>query len=91
MTVPPKKSPRSNRGHRRGHIKVAPVTLFACPKCKQTIPPHQACPNCGYYRGRDVLKLEAKLTKKEKKKAEKERKKKEEEEEYEHDKEKEVS
>lgn len=35
--------------------------------------PHRVCTNCGYYRGRDVLKLDAKLSKREKKKAEKER------------------
>ena len=73
MSVPKKKSPRSNKGHRRGHQQFEPVQPFVCPKCKHAKLSHQACPNCGYYRDRDVLNLDAKLSKKERKKAEKER------------------
>ncbi|MFC1663165.1 50S ribosomal protein L32 [Patescibacteria group bacterium] len=80
MSVPKKKSPRSNRGHRRGHQQLAKLTLAKCAKCKSEILPHQTCPNCGYYRGRDVLNLEAKMTKKERKKAAKEQAQKEKEE-----------
>ena len=26
----------------------------ACPQCREMKPPHVVCPNCGYYRGRQV-------------------------------------
>ena len=25
-----------------------------CPQCHEPKPPHRVCPNCGYYRGRQV-------------------------------------
>lgn len=34
--------------------------------------PHNACQNCGFYKGREVINVLAKLDKKEKKKREKE-------------------
>ncbi|MCF7836473.1 50S ribosomal protein L32 [Candidatus Gracilibacteria bacterium] len=36
----------------------------ACPKCKQPRLPHTACSVCGYYRGRVVIDLVAKDSKK---------------------------
>jgi large subunit ribosomal protein L32 len=33
--------------------------LGRCPQCSSALRPHTACPSCGYYRGRQVLTIEA--------------------------------
>jgi ribosomal protein L32 len=57
------------------HKYIKPVSLSVCPKCRKTILPHTACKNCGYYKGREVINVLSKLTKKEQKTREKEMKK----------------
>jgi large subunit ribosomal protein L32 len=32
--------------------------LAECPHCHERKLPHQACPHCGYYRGREVILVE---------------------------------
>jgi len=36
---------------------VAP-TRAVCPQCRETKLPHQVCPHCGFYKGREVLEVE---------------------------------
>ncbi len=60
MAEPKKKLSKTRTGWRRGRQqKVAPA-LVTCAKCKQQIPPHQACPFCGYYRGQQVIEIKEK-------------------------------
>jgi rubredoxin len=40
-------------------------TSIICPKCKNDVPSHRVCPNCGYYKNQDLLKLEEKTKAKE--------------------------
>jgi len=35
---------------------MTPTKTVACPKCAAPILPHHACPKCGEYRGRVVIK-----------------------------------
>ncbi len=56
--VPKKKIPRSYRGHRRAHQKLRAPKLVSCPNCGEMRPPHQVCPHCGYYKGREVIRVE---------------------------------
>jgi len=53
--------------------------LAVCPKCKGFVRPHTVCPNCGYYKEKEVIDVFKKLDKKERKKKEKEMKAREEE------------
>jgi large subunit ribosomal protein L32 len=60
------------------HIYLKKPQTTVCLKCGKPVFPHTACYNCGYYKGREVLDVLKKLTKKERKKKEREMKAKEE-------------
>ncbi len=77
MAVPKKKHTKSRRNKRRSHHALGKIKLSFCSKCKEPILPHRFCPFCGTYKGREVIDVLAKLTKKERKKKEKEMVKKE--------------
>jgi large subunit ribosomal protein L32 len=72
MAVPKKRHTKSRRNRRRSHDALKETKLSLCPKCKESILPHRLCASCGTYKGREVIDVLAKLTKKERKKKEKE-------------------
>lgn len=72
MAVPRHKHTRSSVGQRRMHIFITPAALTTCQKCAKPVRPHTVCKHCGYYKGKEVLNIMGKLTKKEKKLREKE-------------------
>ena len=72
MAVPRHKHTRSKVGKTRMHKNIKRVVLSLCPKCKKPILSHTACRNCGFYKGKEVVNVLAKLTKKEAKSREKE-------------------
>jgi len=77
MAVPKQRKTKSRRNQRRMHIFLKQPSLTYCPKCKKTVKPHTVCSGCGFYKGREVIDVLSKLTKKEKKQKEKEIKDKE--------------
>jgi large subunit ribosomal protein L32 len=72
MAVPKKRHTKSRRDKRRGQIFLSKPNLVPCPKCGELKKPHTICWNCGYYKGKEVVNVLEKLTKKERKKKEKE-------------------
>ena len=72
MAVPKKRHTKSRRNKRRGNIFLEKPTLVSCSKCGKDSLPHTVCSNCGYYKGREVIDIFKKMTKKEKKAKEKE-------------------
>jgi large subunit ribosomal protein L32 len=72
MAVPKKRTTKSKRNMRRSHHGLRVGQLNKCTKCGQPTKPHAACPNCGTYRGREVIDVLKKLDKKERKAKEKE-------------------
>ena len=72
MAVPKKRGTKSKRDKRRLHIFLKEPTLVKCPKCGHLILPHTVCPYCGYYKGKEIIDVLSKLTKKEQKKRKKE-------------------
>lgn len=72
MPVPKQKHTKSRRNQRRSHLALKPRNFSVCLKCGKSVFSHHACPNCGYYRGREVINVLAKLEKKEKKLKQKE-------------------
>ena len=77
MAVPKKHTTKARRNRKRMHIFLKEPALTACSHCKEMILPHRVCPNCGYYKGKEVLNVLAKLEKKERKQKENEIKEKE--------------
>lgn len=63
MGVPKKKTTKSKKGKRRAHQSLSPLSLIPCPHCQTPIPPHCLCPNCGYYKGRQVIEVKSKKAK----------------------------
>ncbi len=57
MGLPAKRRTKQSKRERAAHFALTATSLTTCPKCKHAVRPHRVCPNCGYYRGRDVLKL----------------------------------
>ncbi|MBZ1348576.1 MAG: 50S ribosomal protein L32 [Candidatus Nealsonbacteria bacterium] len=71
MSVPKQRKTKSRRNQRRSHIFLKEPFIYSCSKCKKPVLPHTACFNCGYYKGREIIDVLRKLTKKEKKQKEK--------------------
>jgi large subunit ribosomal protein L32 len=53
--VPKKRTSASRRDKRRSHHALSAPTLVECPQCKSMKPAHAVCPECGYYKDRQVL------------------------------------
>lgn len=63
---------KSHRNSRRAHHALTAAATSVCSKCHASVLPHTVCKNCGTYRGRAMIDVLAKLTKKERKQKEKE-------------------
>lgn len=57
---PKKRISRARQGERRAHLALRAPGLVACPQCRQPKRPHVVCPNCGTYRGRQVVVIKPK-------------------------------
>ena len=57
---PKKKYSHANQGARRSHLALSAPALVACPQCRALKRPHEACPRCGTYRGRQVVAIKTK-------------------------------
>ena len=60
MGVPKKKTSRSKKGHRHAQQKSVFSSLSLCPQCKAPKLPHFVCPECGFYKGKQMVKRVAK-------------------------------
>ncbi|MEK7139277.1 MAG: 50S ribosomal protein L32 [Patescibacteria group bacterium] len=59
MPVPAKHRPKSKTRKNRSHSALIPTTATSCSNCGQPVRPHYACPTCGYYKGRSVMKIKS--------------------------------
>lgn len=60
MAVPKQKTSKARRRSRAANYKAVAPQLGECPQCHSPRLPHRLCPSCGYYRGREVVKVEEK-------------------------------
>jgi len=52
--VPKQRVTQAKQGMRRTGHAVKMPQLMTCPRCREMKVCHQVCPNCGFYRGRQV-------------------------------------
>lgn len=57
MAVPKRRTSKTRRNKRRAHWKLTPHNLVECPQCHELKRSHSVCLDCGYYNGKEVLKL----------------------------------
>lgn len=67
MGVPTQKRTKASKKRRASHFALKVRQINRCPKCQKPIRPHHACASCGYYKGREVIKIKSKQDKKKKK------------------------
>jgi large subunit ribosomal protein L32 len=54
MPNPKRRHSKTRGAKRRTHDTLQQVGMSECPQCHERKPPHRVCPNCGFYRGRQV-------------------------------------
>lgn len=54
---PKKQLSKSKQRSRASHFKAATHGLSFCSHCHSPKLPHRVCPNCGYYRDREVISV----------------------------------
>ena len=59
MAVPKRKTSKARRDKRRSSVwKLDAPAIVKCPNCGELIRPHRLCKACGFYNGRQVVKVE---------------------------------
>ena len=56
MAVPARKVSNTRGRKRRTHYKTTEKTTTKCPNCGAIVKPHRVCPECGFYKGKEVVK-----------------------------------
>ncbi len=60
MAVPRSKLSKSRRDKRRSSVwKLDAPAFSTCTQCGKLKSPHKVCMSCGYYKGREVIKVDA--------------------------------
>lgn len=68
MGLPAKRRTKQSKRERAAHFALKPISLTSCAHCHRQIRPHRVCPYCGYYRGREVIKIDTRSERRRKKK-----------------------
>lgn len=58
MAVPKRKSSKQRTAKRRANWKLELPTLVKCSRCHSFKLPHRVCSECGYYDGKEVIKVD---------------------------------
>ncbi|MCW5848880.1 MAG: 50S ribosomal protein L32 [Anaerolineae bacterium] len=56
--LPKRKHSKARRDWRRSHDALPGIHLIECEKCHALHLPHTVCPECGTYRGMNVIDVE---------------------------------
>jgi large subunit ribosomal protein L32 len=60
MAVPKRRRSKARKRSHKANWKAEAPTLVACKNCGSKILPHFACPDCGFYKGRQVITIKQK-------------------------------
>ncbi|GAB4355135.1 MAG: 50S ribosomal protein L32 [Candidatus Abyssubacteria bacterium] len=55
MAQPKRRISRTRRDKRRSHQALKPPNVIECPNCGRPAVSHRVCPECGFYKGRQVV------------------------------------
>ena len=58
MPVPKRRHSKRRRNTRRAHDAIKAPNVVACPECGEPMQSHRVCPECGFYKGRQVVETE---------------------------------
>ena len=54
---PKKRHSRARKGKRRASIRLTSPNGILCPNCKAVVIPHTVCKKCGYYDGKEIVRI----------------------------------
>ena len=57
MGVPKRRVSHARQGDRRAHHALKLPQVEECPHCRQPKQIHHACPHCGWYNGREAVRI----------------------------------
>jgi len=57
--LPKRRYAKARAGERRAHIGLTPPPMDSCPQCHSPKLAHHVCPTCGYYNGKEEIKVES--------------------------------
>ncbi|MFA6428574.1 MAG: 50S ribosomal protein L32 [Candidatus Buchananbacteria bacterium] len=63
MGLPGHRRTSSHKRRRAAHFALKTNKLVKCSKCQKGILAHHVCPYCGYYLGKEVIKIKVKKSK----------------------------
>jgi large subunit ribosomal protein L32 len=58
MAEPKQKLSRARTRKRKSTKTLKNINLVVCPNCKSKILAHRVCPVCGYYKGKQIEKIQ---------------------------------
>lgn len=56
MPVPKRKRSKARRDKRFANKGIKPKAIAGCQTCQSPLEPHTVCKECGYYKGRKILR-----------------------------------
>jgi len=58
MANPKHKTAHSKTRKRRSHLQHKAMVILNCPQCHEPKLAHRVCNSCGFYKGREIIKME---------------------------------
>jgi large subunit ribosomal protein L32 len=71
---PKKRHSRQRQGKRRHAIRLSVLKAVICKNCGKSVKGHSVCKHCGFYKGKEIVNVNAKKERREKKAKEAENK-----------------